>query len=42
MGEAEPIETNDTDAGRSLNRRVEFAIVANQKMIDDAAKESEK
>jgi len=42
MGEAEPIETNDTDAGRSLNRRVEFAIVANQKMIDDAAKESGK
>ena len=42
MGEAEPIETNDTDAGRSLNRRVEFAIVANQKMIDDDAKESEK
>lgn len=43
MGEAEePIESNDTDAGRSLNRRVEFAIVANQKMIDDAAKESEK
>lgn len=42
MGEAEPIETNDTDTGRSLNRRVEFAIVANQKMIDDAAKESGK
>ncbi len=40
MGEAEPIETNDTDAGRSLNRRVEFAIVANQKMIDDAKKET--
>ncbi|MCW1147790.1 OmpA family protein [Flavobacterium lacisediminis] len=40
MGEAEPIETNDTDTGRSLNRRVEFAIVANQKMIDDAKKET--
>ena len=40
MGEAEPIETNDTDTGRSLNRRVEFAIVANQKMIEDAEKET--
>lgn len=42
MGEAEPIETNDTDAGRSLNRRVEFAILANDKMIDDAKKEAGK
>lgn len=42
MGEAEPIATNDTDAGRSLNRRVEFAIVANDKMIEDAKKEAEK
>ena len=40
MGEAEPIETNDSETGRSLNRRVEFAIVANQKMIDDAEKEA--
>jgi outer membrane protein OmpA-like peptidoglycan-associated protein len=28
-GEMEPISTNDTDAGRQLNRRVEIAIVAN-------------
>ncbi|TDR23013.1 OmpA family protein [Flavobacterium cheniae] len=42
MGEAEPIERNDTDAGRSLNRRVEFAILANDKMIDDAKKEAGK
>ena len=42
MGEDEPIETNDTDAGRSLNRRVEFAIVANDKMIEDAKKEAGK
>ncbi|MCA1966182.1 MAG: OmpA family protein [Flavobacterium sp.] len=42
MGEAEPIATNDTDAGRSLNRRVEFAIIANDKMIEDAKKEAGK
>jgi outer membrane protein OmpA-like peptidoglycan-associated protein len=28
-GEMEPIATNDTDAGRQANRRVEVAIVAN-------------
>ena len=29
-GEAEPIATNETDAGRQLNRRIEIAIYANQ------------
>ena len=31
-GESQPVATNDTDAGRQANRRVELAIMANDKL----------
>jgi outer membrane protein OmpA-like peptidoglycan-associated protein len=39
MGPADPIVSNDTPEGRSKNRRVEFTITANEKMIEDTKKE---
>jgi len=41
-GELAPKYDNTTDEGRTRNRRVEFLITANEKMIADAEKEAEK
>jgi outer membrane protein OmpA-like peptidoglycan-associated protein len=40
MGEADPIATNENADGKSQNRRVEFAITANEKMVEEAKKET--
>jgi len=40
LGIADPIATNDTAEGRTQNRRVEFAITANDKMREDAKTEA--
>jgi outer membrane protein OmpA-like peptidoglycan-associated protein len=39
-GEAQPKFSNDTEADRAKNRRVEFAIYANEKMVNEAKKEA--
>ena len=40
LGIADPIASNETADGKSKNRRVEFAITANDKMVNDAKKET--
>lgn len=39
-GEAEPIASNDTDAGRRENRRLELAIYANDEWQAEAKRTS--
>jgi outer membrane protein OmpA-like peptidoglycan-associated protein len=36
LGEGEPVASNDTDNGKRMNRRVEIAIFANEKLKDAA------
>jgi outer membrane protein OmpA-like peptidoglycan-associated protein len=39
-GEGQPKFTNDSDENKAKNRRVEFAIYANEKLINEAKKEA--
>jgi outer membrane protein OmpA-like peptidoglycan-associated protein len=39
-GEREPVASNESDAGRSRNRRVEVAIYASDEMVDRARREA--
>ncbi|AWM12736.1 hypothetical protein DI487_01850 [Flavobacterium sediminis] len=41
MGETEPIDTNETKESMANNRRVEFAIIANENMVQQAQQEAQ-
>lgn len=40
LGEREPVASNDTDAGRSQNRRVEVAIYASEELRNQAKRDA--
>lgn len=40
LGESDPKVANDTDTNRAENRRVEFVITANEKMVEEAKREA--
>jgi outer membrane protein OmpA-like peptidoglycan-associated protein len=41
LGETEPVQTNDTEAGRAANRRVEVAIFASKEYREKVARTGE-